>query len=152
MANCRTSSTSPTSFADGIGEPLFYRGCVHRPDWLSCTSKLFCRWCTRSAQARRGPSSYSDRYASERNDKPLRCTPSRRNVSNLSHWSSSFRHGGLRSAAYRPRPASSTPLCLALATQPRKQTRRRCLPSYLLSHTYRMHGAPSFPNRLVCHV
>jgi hypothetical protein len=86
---CRISSTS-SSFAIGIGNPLLFGAGVHRSDWLSCTSSLLCSWCTRPAKARRDP---SDRSAFEFHCEPLRRTSSRYRVSTLSHWLFSSRAG-----------------------------------------------------------
>jgi hypothetical protein len=79
---CRISSTSSSS-AIGIGNPLLFGAGVHRSDWPSCTSSLLCSWCTRTAKARRDP---SDRSAFEFHCEPLRRTSSRYRVSTLSHW------------------------------------------------------------------
>jgi len=79
-----------SSFANGIGKSFLDRRAVHRPNRHPCTSQFLCICCTRTAKTRRGPSSYSNRYASQRDYKPLQCTPSRRD---LPIWLCPFRFG-----------------------------------------------------------
>lgn len=153
MANHEASSPS-SSFANGIGKSFLDRRAVHRPNRHPCTSQLLCICCTRTAKTRRGPSSYSNRYASQRDYKPLQCTPSRRDVSILSHWSDRSRSGMQAPWCCLPTPAHILDASFAWRCQPLppEQTRRRCFLSYLSSHTLQMHGTPCCPNRLVFHV
>lgn len=146
----RVSST-PTSFAIGIGKPFFFGARMHR-------AHAFCNWRTRPAQARRGPGAHTDRYPSGLHQQPLRGTSSRLCVSTHSHWLSPSRSGMAGSVVLPgpagPSPHTSTPLCLVLpkpwSPPTPKQTRRQRISSYLSSHTFHMHGA--LPNRLVCHI